>query len=252
MGVTSITPAGVEPHDFEPSPKDVSTIMKSDIFVWHGGSVDTWAQSLAKTRLEANLAVIQTSKNVELLPLSESAEDKKVIDPHTWLDPVLFSKEVQTVRDEFILADPTNADLYLKNAATLITELSRLDAEFSRGLQTCNDRRIVTSHNAFGYLAKRYDLTVSPIAGLSPEEEPSAGGLAELTDYVKSHKISTIFFETLASPKLAQTLAKETGAKTAVLNPLEGLEGKRISKGDDYFTVMRENLSVLRSALRCS
>ncbi len=165
-----------------------------------------------------------------------------VRDPHVWLDPVRYAAMARTIGVEL-----GNGDA----GERLAGRLERLDADFRRGLATCERRQIVTSHAAFGYLAARYDLEQVPLEGLSPEAEPSAKGLARLVDLVKTSGATTVFFETLVSPKLAQTVAREAGVETAVLNPLEGLTDDELAAGEDYFTVMRSNLSALQKALGC-
>ena len=136
-------------------------------------------------------------------------------------------------------------------AQSLSARLDRLDADYRNGLKTCQRHQIVTSHAAFGYLARRYGLEQVPLEGLSPEAEPSARGITDLVRLVQRTGVTTVFFETLLSPKLAQTVAREAGVQTAVLNPLEGLTDEQIAAGDDYFSVMRANLAALRGALGC-
>jgi zinc transport system substrate-binding protein len=130
-------------------------------------------------------------------------------------------------------------------------ELKQLDAQFRTGLRACARREIVTSHAAFGYLAERYGLEQIALPGLSPEAEPSPRELERVIGEVREHGATTVFFETLVSPRLAETVARETGARTAVLNPLEGLTEEELERGEDYFSVMRANLAALRKALGC-
>ena len=146
--------------------------------------------------------------------------------------------------------DPTDAAEFTSNAAALASDLGRLDSEYSAGLAACSNTVIVTSHNAFGYLAQRYGLTQLGITGLTPEDEPSPSDLAAVTDFVEAHHVTTIYYETLVSPAIADTVASETGAKTAVLDPIEGLSGT--SQGDDYFAIMRANLANLRAGQGCT
>jgi zinc transport system substrate-binding protein len=120
-----------------------------------------------------------------------------------------------------------------------------------RGLTSCDRRELVTSHTAFAYLADRYGLVQIGLTGVSPEGEPAPGALVDLVDEVIESGATTVFFETLVSPELAETVARESGAKTAVLNPLEGLTQAEVDAGEDYFSVMRSNLAVLREALGC-
>jgi zinc transport system substrate-binding protein len=165
-----------------------------------------------------------------------------------WLDPVRFATIADKLGERLAAADPANAAGYRSRAAAVRTELTALDTEFTTKLKTCERREIVTSHSAFNYLAKRYALSEIGITGISPEAEPSPQRLAEVTREAREHGATTIFFETLVSPAVAETIAREVGAKTAVLDPLEGLT----DPGADYFSVMRTNLAALTTALGCT
>ncbi len=159
-----------------------------------------------------------------------------------WLDPTLYAAMVERIGAA--LDRPQEAE-------RLSERLAGLDAELESGLANCERREIVTSHTAFGYLAERYGLEQVGITGLSPEAEPTPGELRDLVEEVREHGATTVFFETLVSPRLAETVAREVGADTAVLNPLEGLTEDEVDAGADYFSVMRANLRTLRQALGC-
>ena len=146
--------------------------------------------------------------------------------------------------------DPERAAEFAANLTALTDDLDALDAEYTDALAACTNRDVVTSHNAFGYLAQRYDLTQVGISGLSPENEPSPADLAAVTEFVRDNGVTTIYFETLVSPALAETLAAETGASTAVLDPIEGLSDA--SKGSDYLDIMRSNLANLVQGQGCT
>jgi zinc transport system substrate-binding protein len=136
-------------------------------------------------------------------------------------------------------------------ADPLVAKLRALDRDYRRGLRTCARREIVTSHEAFAYLGERYGLRQVAITGLSPEAEPTPKRLESVVRTVRKTGATTIFFETLVSPRIADTVARETGAKTAVLDPIEGLTSAAQQHGASYFTVMRSNLANLRKALGC-
>lgn len=172
-------------------------------------------------------------------------------DPHIWLDPVLAAQIVEAIRDRFIAADPTHAAAYRANAAAYTQELEALDAEYRSGLAVCRIRDAVASHAAFRYLAARYNLMILPIAGISPDDEPSPRAMAEIATIAKEKGITHIFFETLLSPKLAETIAREIGAQTLVFNPIEGLTHEEAARGETYLSLMRTNLANLRTALAC-
>jgi zinc transport system substrate-binding protein len=180
----------------------------------------------------------------------EHAESE--LDPHFWLDPQLLSTAVDEVESALADVAPDHADAFTSNSEDYRAELATLDEEMATSLGNCERDDIVTSHAAFFYLAERYGLTQLPIAGVSPEAEPDAARLDELADLIESEGITTVFFETLVSPDVAETLARETDAETAVLNPIEGLTEEQLDAGDDYASVMRENLAALQEALGCS
>jgi len=234
--VRNLTPAGAEPHDLELSPGDVRDVDSATLVVYLGGGFMPGLETALKQR---------SGRSVDLLagvPLRPGSGGGLAGDPHVWLDPARYAAIVRRIgsalRDEAA-------------AGRLARRLAVLDAAFRRGLAHCARRQIVTSHAAFGYLAARYGLVQVPLEGLSPEAEPSARAIAHLVDLVRRAGVTTVFFETLLSPKLAQTVAREAGVRTAVLNPIEGLTGGEVAAGADYFSLMRSNLAALRQALGC-
>jgi zinc transport system substrate-binding protein len=251
--VSNLTKPGAEPHDVELNPRQVASIVDAGLAVHLSGfqpAVDTAIAQEAKGR------AFDAAKAVTLLaaeddhghgPAEEHAEAEGGRDPHVWLDPVRFA----TISDQLAVrmgqADPAHASEFTANAAALHAQLDALDSEFGTALATCQRRELVTSHSAFHYLADRYGLTQIGITGISPEAEPSPQRLAEVAAEARATGTTTIYFETLVSPKVADTLAREVGARTAVLDPLEGLTGD-----GDYFSVMRANLAALSTGLGCS
>ncbi len=176
----------------------------------------------------------------------------KVLDPHVWLDPDLYTEVVDAVTVALVKADPKCATTMERNADRYKAAIATVGDDYAAGLADCKRHTIVTAHQAFGYLAKRYDLTQQGIAGISPDEEPNAQRIAELSDLVKKQRITTIFTEELVSPKVADALAREAGGvKTETLNPLEGLTDDELHRGDDWSSVMRTNLRKLEAALGC-
>jgi zinc transport system substrate-binding protein len=163
-------------------------------------------------------------------------------DPHVWLDPVLYERVIRRIGAA--LGRPGAA-------AALAAKVHRLDLDYRTGLAHCARHDLVSSHAAFGYLAARYRLHQVPITGIDPESEPSPQRLASLSRLVNRLHIDTVFFERLVSPKLAQTVAREAGAKTAVLDPIEGLTPAEAKSGATYLSVMRQNLAQLRRVLGC-
>jgi zinc transport system substrate-binding protein len=225
--VTNITPAGAEPHDLELTARDVEAIDGADLVLYLGGGFQPALEKAVRGR----------DSGVDLLV------DPVGSDPHVWLDPMRFAAMARRTAEA--VGKPAAAD-------DLVAALGKLDREFRVGLAHCLRRTIVTSHAAFGYLARAYGLEQIALTGLSPEAEPSARDLERLVEAVERSGATTVFFETLVSPALAETVAREAGVKTAVLDPLEGLSEKNGDAGADYFSVMHENLRTLREALGCS
>ncbi|MFZ2026322.1 MAG: zinc ABC transporter substrate-binding protein [Microgenomates group bacterium] len=240
--VTNLTPVGSEPHDFEPSTRDIALLEKQDLIVLSGGGLEGYADKIAQN--------INTDKTTILLVGEQLMSDPK--DPHVWLDPVLYSKQAEVVGAALMKLDPINAKIYTKNMKELNEDLGELNNNFMKGLANCKQRSIVTSHNAFGYLAKRYDLKQVALSGLSPDEEPSSKTLTEITAFAKNNDIHYIFFEELVNPQIAETIANEIGAGTLVFSPLEGLTHDDVLEGKTYLSVQRENLANLKIALDCA
>ena len=246
--VTNITPAGAEPHDYEPSTQDIGRIEKSSILIINGGQLEAWGDKIKEDLQSKNIEVVTATEG---LVTQEFEEEELIKDPHVWLDPVLAKKEVEKIAQAFIKVDPVNKTFYESNEINLENKLGSLDKSFKEGLRDCQQKNIVTSHAAFRYIASRYGLIQISISGLSPDQEPSPKQLAEVTRFARTNNVKYIFFETLISPKLSETIAKEIGAKTLVFNPLEGLTKDDEAVGKDYLSVQQENLASLRVALEC-
>jgi zinc transport system substrate-binding protein len=252
VSVTNLVKPGVEPHDLELNPRQVGSVNQADLVVYLRGfqpAVDQAVTAEAKDRALDAATVAPLLQDHTPIEGGEAHRDDTGADPHIWLDPTRLAAVADAVAARLGTADPGHAADFTRNATELRTRLTALDDEYRTGLAHCASRSIVTSHNAFGYLAQRYDLTQIGITGLTPETEPTAGRLAEVARIAKREKVDVIFFETLVSPKIAETLASEIGAKAEVLDPLEGLKA---GSDADYISVMRANLATLRSALGCS
>lgn len=255
--VRSITPAGAEPHDLELSARDTAELRDAQLVVHLAGFTPALDDALhgvpAERVLDVGAAARLVDGHDEHTGDDEHDEHDEHEhaggDPHFWLDPLRLGDVAKAVAERLADRNPDDASGYRTRAATLVAELEALDAEFAAGLADCDVTEMVTSHAAFGYLAERYGLTQIGIAGLSPDAEPAAGKLAEVIDFVNAHGVSTIYYETLVAPDVAETVASETGATTAVLDPLEGLAA---DADGDYFSVMRANLATLRTGQRCS
>ena len=230
--VENLTPPGAEPHDLELSAGAVEDLQSADLVLTMGRD---FQPQLEEASERASGEVIEV---LEIPGLELRANE----DPHLWLDPVLYAEVVERIA--VAMGAPGRVE-------ELRRRLEELDREYRAGLADCERREIVTSHDAFGYLADRYDLRQVPITGISPEAEPSPGELADSIEEVRETGATVVFSEELVSPRLAETVARETGADTEVLNTLEGLTADEEADGEDYLSLMRENLELLREALEC-
>ena len=246
--VTSIVPAGAEPHEYEPTPQDILAAYQADVFLLNGAGIDPWAEKI-RSDLEANgVTVIMMAEHVDLLSPAETGNRP---DPHFWLDPLLAEREVSAIAEALALRDGAHREVYATHAQMYNKKLATMDSLYRKGLAKCALRTIVTTHAAFAYLAHEYGLTVLPLTGLSPEAEPTARTLTDIAVTIREQNIRYIFFESLVSPKVAEALAREVGAETLVFNPLEGLTTVEQAAGMDYFGVMMNNLDNLKTALLC-
>lgn len=255
--VELLIPNGAEPHDWEPTAKDMIKIQNADVFIYNSQYFELWTEKVLKSINDSNLKVVEAARGIKLMDALESEDEEEhghsehtsSKDPHVWLSPVLAQLEVNTIAKALEQADPKNKDQFQKNAEALNLELADLDHLYKETIDKAKKKEFVTQHAAFGYLAKQYGLTQIPIAGLSPDVEPTLGKLTELTELTKKKNTKVIYFEEMTSSKVAETLAKEIGAKTEVLNPLEGLTKKEQEQGLDYLDVMKKNLESLKLSI---
>ncbi|HWC69532.1 MAG TPA: zinc ABC transporter substrate-binding protein [Actinomycetota bacterium] len=252
VAVENLTPPGAEPHDLELTPGDLETIASAHVVVMVRGGFQPAVEEAVES--EASGIVVDALEGVEV-PSSIAADgdaDGPEVDPHVWLDPMIFADVVERVASALGRVDRGAAGGFDDAAARLRSRLVDLDRDFRRGLAECRTRTMITNHAAFGHLAAAYDLEQVPIAGLSPEAEPGPERIAELAARAEAAGATTIFTEDLAPSDVAETLAAEAGIDTAVLSPLEGLTADQLAAGDDYLSVMRTNLETLRYGLDCA
>ncbi len=292
--VHTLVPAGMEPHDWEPTPQDMASIEKADVLVYNGAGMESWIDQVKDSLSSSKLIQVEASQGISIREGGEEEEhdhdhangaasdhdhadehdhandaaakdgndhaeasseehdhehDHGGLDPHVWLSPALAIKEVRNIEAGLAKAAPRHAEQFKQNADAYVAKLEALDQDFKAAVKDSKRKDFITQHAAFAYLAEEYGLQQVPIAGLSPEQEPSAAQMASVIDFAKEHKVKTIFFETLVSSKVSDTIAQEVGAKTAVLNPIEGLTEDEVKAGKDYISVMRENLEALKLAL---
>ena len=243
VDVTGLTDPGVEPHDIEPTFARTVALARADLVVVEHGLQPAIDEAVAQN---AEGRVLDVTDVVQL------REEDGETDPHFWLDPLLLADAADAVATDLAELDPPNAASYAANATALRADLEALDGEFVSGLADCERDVVVSSHDAFGYWG-RYGIEVAPVAGLTPDAEPTPAGLARLQQLIREEGITTVFSERLASPKLTDALARDLGLRTAVLDPIEGLASDDTARrGDDYLSLMRANLTALEEANRCT
>lgn len=233
IAVRNLTPPGVEPHDLELSGSDVRALAGAELVLYVGGGF----QPALEDAIDSTSA-----RAVDLLDAVDTRASAEGVDPHVWLDPLRYAAIAERIGEE--LDRPAEAERFA-------ARLRALDDDLERALAGCVRKELVTSHAAFGYLAERYGLTEVALTGIAPEADPTPRELERAVRRVREAGATTVFFEQLASPRVAETVAREVGATTAVLDPLEGLTEAEVAAGEDYFSVMRENLAALRKALGC-
>jgi len=250
--VRNLTPAGAEPHDFEPTPQDVVRLKEASVLIYNGAGFEPWVERLLP-EVSASTVQVNATAGLPLVrsALEEGGRVRQRLDPHVWLDPVLAAQEVDRIVDGLTKADPRGRTVYETNGARVKDDLEALHRRYASTLATCRRRQFVTSHAAFGYLARRYGLTQVAITGVDPESEPSPARLKQIIHEARRTGTRVIYYETLVNPRVSEVIAREVGARTAVLNPIEGLTPDEQRQGETYFTLMEANLKALGEGLDC-
>ena len=252
--VTLLLPPGVEPHAFEPKPNDVVVINQADLFVYTGKFMEVWAEDILKGVTNKNLKAVDTSKGIKLILSEFHDEDEPAgsIDPHIWLDFNNAQVMVDNITQGLVETDPSNKDFYLTNAVSYKKSLKDLDDKYKTTLNTCRIKEVVYGgHYAFGYLAKRYGVNYVAAQGIAPDSEPTANDMVSLVEQIKENGIKYVFYEELTSPKISQTLAKETGTQMLLLNAAHNVTKQDQDNGVSYLSIMEENLANLKIGLEC-
>lgn len=240
-------------HSFEPSANDVAAIYDADVFVYHSRTLESWAGSLDPNLQQSTVRVIEASQGMTLdkvagleeMEVGEGIDEKTLYDPHTWLDPEKVAEEAHIIARQLSEIDLEHKELYQKNVEKLSQAAKALTKKYQPIFEKAQQKTFVTQHTAFSYLAKRFGLTQLGIAGISPEQEPSPRQLAEIEEFVKRYQVKTIFVESNASPKVAETLVKSTGVELKPLNPLEADPENEQS----YLENLEENIALLAKEL---
>lgn len=243
--VINLVTDGSEPHEWEPSTTDMVALEKADILIYNGAGMEHWVEQVFDS-LENDIILVEASKGIDIIGEEEADGDS---DPHVWLDAKNAKLQMENIKNALVQADEANAQYYEDNYQTYAAKFDELDNELTNRLGALQDKNIIVSHEAFSYLCKAYGLQQTSIGDLEADAEPDANRIAEIIEFAKENNVTTIFFEELVSPKVANVIADEIGADTAVLNPIEGLTDEQVKAGEDYFSLMKANMDVLEKAL---
>jgi len=249
IAARNLTPAGAEPHDYELTPRNVIAVNAARVLIYNGAGLEPWVRKLL-SQIPERVIKVNATDGIQLARIG-SGEDRGQVDPHVWLDPALAQRQVDNILGGLLQADPSGRAVYEANAAAFKATLGALHDRIQRTLAPCRRKVFVTSHAAFGYFAARYGLTQVAISGVTLDAEPSAAKIREILRVVRQHDIRVIYYETLVSPRIASAIAREVGARTAVLNPIEGLTDAEQRQGKGYLSVMDDNLRSLTQGLDC-
>ena len=260
VDIYNLLPYGAEPHSWEPTPKDIARIEQADLFIYNGAGLEPWVeQRLLPILAKSKVKVVNASSGQNLITATggghEHGEEHKHseeagYDPHFWLDPRMSKQTVEVIASALSEIDPVGKQYYQDNAVSYGEKLLALDKEFSTAALEFKSKDLVTSHDAFAYLSRRYGLQQVSVLGLSPESQPSPSQLKDVVEFVRNNHVRCIFFEPLVSSRLSETVASEAKVKTGVLNTVEGLTEEQKARGDNYISLMYSNLATLREALQ--
>jgi len=257
--VVDLTPPGQGPHDLELSPRAAARLEEADVVLYLGSSFQPEVERAVSARGGGGVDLLDGEplrRAQDGIPGVRGAVDGERLeggaDPHVWVDPARFARLVDRITAALVAAAPGRRAELERNARIYRAAIAALDADFRRGLRSCATRTLVTSHAAFGYLADRYGLVQAPIAGITPEAEPDPRSLAAVARRARADRVQTVFFESLVPRRLADTVAREIGARTDMLNPVEGLTAAERRAGATYVSIQRDNLARLVRGLGCT
>ncbi|GGE76258.1 metal ABC transporter substrate-binding protein [Priestia taiwanensis] len=271
--VKSVYPPGADSHTYEPTQKTMVDIAKSDLFIYNGAGMEGFADKVTDILKNEDTKVIVASDGVDLLKSSdhhhghehgeeghdhnhgkeeekeEHNHDHGDVDPHLWFDPVAMQKVAENIKNGLVAAMPSQEETFNKNYEDVLAKLQKLDADYKAMVDSAAHKEILVSHAAYGYYEKRYGIKQIPITGISASQEPSQKQLTEIVQLAKEHQLDTILFETLATPKVAEVVKKEIGADSLTLNHIATILEEDKKNNKDYFSLMYENLEILKKAM---
>lgn len=252
--VRNLVPAGADPHQWTPSTSDMVTMSNADLFIYNGAGFEVWTDNFLNT-LDGEIVVLEATRDINLLEVDSHAHDDHdhdhdEFDPHVWVSPKRAMLMAENIKNILVQINPEYKEQFLANFEWFMEDLEELDQQFEAVIANSSKDYIVTSHNAFAYLAYDYGFEQRFIMGLSTEAEPTVQHLSEISHFIEEHDVQYILFEALSSSKAAETLAKDLGVETLVFNPLEGLTKEEEEAGEDYLSIMQQNLETIETALK--
>ncbi|WHX98145.1 zinc ABC transporter substrate-binding protein [Neobacillus sp. DY30] len=275
--IQSIYPPGVDAHSFEPTTKDMVSLAESDLFIYTGAGVEGFADKAVETLEKEDVTIVKAAEGINLLASSHSHEHEAAedhadkdeehshedeehghveeahehgdVDPHVWLDPVLAIDLANNIKVSLTELKPEHADDFEANFLKLKGELETLDQEFQTVVENSKTKHLLVSHDAYGYWEERYGLETIAINGLSPTQEPSQKELAEIIKESTQHGIKYVIFEQNVSQRVSEIIQNEIGAKSLTLHNLEALTKENVKEQEDYLSIMRKNIDVIKTAL---
>jgi len=268
IDLSMLLPPGVEPHAYEPKPSDMARIAQAEVFIYTGNAMEPWAERIVKGVGNSRLRVVDASRGIALMKMeggeagtghvkgqqAHHHRDQALagVDPHIWLDLANSQKIVDTIADALVLARPADERRLRQNAEAYKEKLRALDSSFAAEVSKCPKREFIhAGHYAFGYLARRYHLTYVAAQGFVPDSEPTAKQLAALAGQVQSRGLKVVFYEELVEPRIARTVAKETGAELLMLHGAHNLSRQDFDQGTTFIGIMQDNLTHLKRGLGC-
>jgi zinc transport system substrate-binding protein len=245
----TLIPAGVEPHEYAPTPSDIMALNEAQVFILNGVIEESWAPRLIAGLDNRNLKVVDTSRGISLISSQDANEPGN--DPHIWIDPVYAKKQVAAIRDAFIQADPAGKDYYEGNADAYMQKLGALDAQFRETIAGCRKKDMLITHATLAYFCREYGCNQVPIEGASAEGEPTPATVAAIIRQAKEKNITVVFVEKMFNPNIAQSIADDIGGHVVVFDTVHGLSADEQQRGEDYLTLMEENVRTIRDNMDC-
>ena len=247
--VTILVPETVDVHDFEPTPSSISAVSTADILIYNGVGLEPWIAGIVSASDNPDLVQVDTSQGITLLPVQQQFQSgNQTFDPHIWLNPVDAQQQIRNILQGLIQTDPADSQYFTQNANNYIAQLEELNQQAINATTATATNRFVTFHEAFSYFAHQYNITQVPILGPF-EEEPSAGDIQNVIEAIHQYHLRYVGYESLENPAISQSISTQTNALLIEMNPIEGLTDEQKTAGDNYITLMQQNIESIHLAL---